>query len=198
MRKKIFVVAFVFMVSLCMFESANAMATYWSGNGHWYELITSSQGIDWESADSAATTSGGYLVTITSAEENLFLTNYLGDYLNGNDYLHYCWTGGYQLDGSTEPGDGWTWANGEAFSYENWADGGEPNDTGGVENRVIFDHGIGADGKDWNDIAASTSAAGYVVEYDNNPNPVPEPTTFLFFGIGITGLVGVRILKKKN
>jgi len=41
------------------------------GNGHWYELVSTS--VSWEEANAEAQARGGYLATITSAEENAYV-----------------------------------------------------------------------------------------------------------------------------
>ena len=161
------------------------------GNGHSYELFDAS--INWDGANAAAISAGGHLATITSREENLFITSALGGSL-----LYYHWIGGYQPDGSVEPAGGWSWVTGETFAYNNWMPGTppEPNNWVGNENRIIFDHAIIADGYAWNDLIGSWNSRGYVVEYE--PAPVPEPSTMLLLGSGLVGLVGYgrRRMKK--
>lgn len=160
-------------------------------NGHYYEVVNIAK--SWDDADLDARSrtyngSVGYLVTITSVSENLFLTSTFT-----SAGLHYLWTGGLQLPGSTEPAGGWAWANGEAFSFQNWWTGGEPSNTGGVENRIIFDHGVTANGKSWNDLNGSVSSLGYVVEYNGSSGPVvPEPATLSIFGLGAAGFALAR------
>jgi len=190
--RKCMALAFILAVSIFMTGSAGATAVYWGVSGHWYERVETS-GITWTDANTAARNKGGHLVAITSAAENLFLTNNikLGD--GSVDKLHFFWTGGYQLSGSSEPDGGWSWVTGETFSYSNWCPG-EPNDSGGNENYIIFDHGFTGDGKMWNDIAGSAGACGYVVEYDKNP--VPVPPTILLLGTGIAGMTGFRLRRK--
>jgi len=137
-----------------------------SANGHFYNFVTNS-GIDWGVAQSAAAGSNyfglqGYLATITSASEQAFVAGKL----QGEG-----WMGG--SDANSE--GVWRWVtgpeNGQQFwsgnfsgtgmpgQYQNWASG-EPNDAGGVEDYAHFL----VTGK-WNDYAATTSVAGYVVEY---------------------------------
>src|SRR5512139_2788696 len=78
------------------------------GNGHSYELIDAT--INWDGANAAAISAGGHLATITSAEENQFITNVLGNGISDlSSPIYYHWIGGYQPDGSVEPAGGWSW-----------------------------------------------------------------------------------------
>ena len=43
------------------------------GTTHWYEVVAPRGGITWDEAHAAAASAGGYLATITSAEENAFV-----------------------------------------------------------------------------------------------------------------------------
>ncbi|MCX5806370.1 MAG: lectin-like protein [Proteobacteria bacterium] len=171
---------------------AVAAQVQWLDNGHYYERVDGS--FTWADANTDANGKSylglqGHLVTITSAEENLFLTNdaNLGD--GNSNLLHSHWTGGFQPPGSTEPDGGWSWVTGEAFSYSNW-ELGEPNDSGATEDRIIFDHGIHSDGKAWNDLTGTVATAGYVVEYESTA--VPLPSAFLLFAPGLAGLAAIR------
>lgn len=178
------------LASLMFLNRASAGVILNPENGHYYEVVYAAK--SWNDADIAARSrsyngSSGYLVTITSAAENLFLTSTFTS--NG---LHYCWTGGLQLPSSTEPAGGWAWANGEAFVFQNWWPG-EPTNTGGAEDRLIFDHGVIANGKGWNDLNGVYSSLGYVVEYDGTSGPVvPEPASLSIFGLGVVGFAFAR------
>ena len=93
---------------------------YYSGNGHYYALISVPGGITWENAKNAAQSlsySGvnGHLATITSQDESDFIVDKL--------YPTYNWIGGFQPDGSEEPAGGWQWITGESWSYINWESG---------------------------------------------------------------------------
>jgi hypothetical protein len=125
----------------------------WPGNGHYYLVVN--QEATWEQARLLAksmTFAGvqGHLATVTSADENAFVTTQLGDTAGA-------WLGGEQPPCSVEPGGGWRWITGEPWAYTTW-DEGEPNDTylggwgkdatGQSEERLQYHH----DGAHWNDV----------------------------------------------
>jgi hypothetical protein len=162
-------------------------------NGHYYRLI---KGVfNWDAANADANAASyegelGHLATVTDAAENLFLTS-----TYGSTALHLHWLGGFQPVGSPEPGGGWSWVTGEPFVFQNW-EPGEPNNYGN-ENRIIFDHGVHADGKAWNDITGTGVANGYVLEFDVIPEPVAAAIAaigglFLFFRRGTRGSVATQ------
>ena len=117
-------------------------------NGHTYRLIEASSPISWDIAKAYCEQSGGYLATITSAEEQNNVVSQFGE--------TYAWLGGYRVS-DTE----WAWVTGEPFSYANWRED-EPNNYNGVENCIGFypDNG-------WNDYANSTSAvSNFILEIE--------------------------------
>lgn len=116
-------------------------------NGHAYFISTHI--LDWEEAKSAATAMGGYLASITSAEENNFVATQVAD---GS----LAWIG---LSDAVAEG-AFVWSSGESFGYSNWGQG-EPN-SAGVENWVEINRN--AIGK-WNDMPAGFPRR-FVVEFD--------------------------------
>ena len=182
------------LVVLCS-GIAQATVVEWlvseGGNGHFYEVVLDS--VAWYEARDGAYASGGYLASITSAEENAFVfalvedrSLWFGDTHPGASYIGP-WLGGYQPEGSEEPAGGWRWVTDEPFDYTIWSDG-QPSNTGDTgEHRLHF---LGHDSLMlplWNDFRGSAYVSGYVVEY------VPEPATLLLFGLGC---VFVRRLKR--
>ena len=175
------------LIALGLLTSTSALAvpTQWAGNGHWYEFIgTSVTAPDAFTLAQASSYSGmqGYLATITSADENAFVSSNIA---GGNQ----AWIGG------SDDGDegNWTWRNGpeagQAFTYTNWS-GGEPNNCCGGENYVVTNRGSTT----WNDIGPSAFpdyTSYYVIEYSA---PVPEPHTYamLLGGLGLLGFMARR------
>ena len=173
-------------VLLAVSSAVVAAPTQWSaaagGNGHYYDVIDAS--LTWEDSRIAAEASSflgtaGHLVSITSAEENLFLTDTFGP-----ENLDAHWIGLFQLPGSDEPDGGWTWTTGEPFSFSGWFPL-EPNNGGGLEDRAMFQHPVQAFGKPWNDVVDGVSL-GYVIEY---PVMVPEPSAISMTVIGLFSLL---------
>ncbi len=137
-------------------------------NGSYYKVYNDS--ISWDEAKEKCEEMGGHLLTITSQEEQFFVTGIISQQTN-NCY----WLGATNsADGST-----WKWVTGEAFDYTNWKSG-EPNNENYSENYLeIFaktydDISVGQ----WNDIMIdgrngklskefySSSSVGYICEWN--------------------------------
>ena len=130
----------VTMVSIIVFVSSltplcEAIPVEWSvadgGNGHYYEVVAS--GITWLDAKDSAEQRihlgfTGYLTTITSADEQTLVADLIAD-----TGIISAWAGGYQPDGSPEPGGNWQWITGENWDYTNWLSG-EPSNGDGLIN----------------------------------------------------------------
>ncbi|MBL3702361.1 hypothetical protein GI582_06605 [Sulfitobacter sp. BDSS02] len=170
------------------------------GNDHWYEVVWNKnsygwgQNISWTGANAKATSSthngmSGYLATITSAAEQMFL-NALNAAFTASSPAHSgtyvtAWLGATDRDSEGN----WIWENGEAFTYSNWASG-EPN------NYWNEDYLMGwYSGDKWNDGWNSASLQKYVVEYDAPPIsnvPVPASLPLAAAGFGVFGLIARR------
>ena len=111
--------------------------------------------MSWTAAKADAESRGGYLATITSAEENSRVVAAAS--------LDYLWLGG--SDASSE--GTWTWLSGEAMDYSNWGSG-EPNDSSGEDYLTL------TAARQWNDTANTYATInGYILETEYAPtNPL--------------------------
>ncbi|WP_375748535.1 hypothetical protein [Vibrio sp. HN007] len=143
--------------------------TFMNSNGdiHYYQVVHLPDGnLNWFQAAYLAQDAGGYLASITSAEENAFVFDLVNDkkyfwsfppYVEGKSRHNHHeisigpFLGGYQPEGSKEPAGGWSWLSGEKWEYSNWAvnlDDGvvdkdprpndQPNDSGNGQRVMGF------------------------------------------------------------
>jgi hypothetical protein len=122
--------------------------TYNPENGHWYKINTGA--LSWSAAQAAAIAAGGYLATITSLNENTFITDLLEDAALA---VPAAWIGASDSDAEGE----WRWAggpedgaqfwsggpapSGSPLMYANWRNNetySEPNDSGGAEEHAYI------------------------------------------------------------
>lgn len=167
-----------------------ANQVYDPDTGHLYEYVTSDGSKTWTQAKALAdarTADGasGYLVTITSADENNFVSARLtgAGWMGASDAASegvWKWVDG--------PENGTTFCNGDytgpnsgcvpvGSNYANW-NNGEPNNSGNNENCAQF---LSGGSGEWNDLPCTgTTLAGYVVEYGapgNLPNVASKNIT---------------------
>jgi hypothetical protein len=212
MKKLTTAFAALTLLSIC---NAEASPLQWitgdGGNGHYYELVLAP--LTWTQAEADAesrTFNGvnGHLASITSAEENNFVTtNFapLAVAAGGGPFPSWLvWIGGYQPLGSPEPGGGWSWASGEAWTYSNWSSV-EPNNSILDYHNYMPENWLGlyisptsaSPGLvgQWAD-TADTEQHFYVVEYVVSPIPEPQTYAMLLAGLGLLGFTARR--KKQN
>ena len=196
-----------FLVVLLVFgwsSGASAVPIEWTvgtgGNGHFYEAVDLGTAISWDDAKVLAEAAGGYLATITSAEEDAWVSANLLPLITGTGGSAQLgpFIGGYQDTSApsfSEPSGGWAWITGETWSYTGWALG-EPNDSPSILEPENYIHyyvpgTCGSSCVGWNDIAAfDTVTPGLVDSYIIEV--VPEPSTALLLGIGLTTLAATR------
>ena len=172
-------------------------------NDHYYEAVLVLGGLTWHQANTQATGAGGYLATIATGSEDIFVYNLISNpafwMVDPANNSQGPYLGGKQLFNQSAPNVGWHWVTVEPWVYTNW-ETGEPNDAPGVgtednqENYLqYFGNGnLGGNPipqRSWNDIPGNWNGVkGYVVEWDSNP--VPEPSTVTLFAFGALGLFG--------
>ena len=106
-------------------------------NGRIYQIFKVA--LSWFDAYTYCDNLGGHLLTITSAEEQTFIENYM----RANSYTSRTWLGAYKDE------IGFQWVTDEAFEYRNWSEGELTYDVAGefaveIKNTIF--------GK-WNDVA---------------------------------------------
>jgi hypothetical protein len=169
-------------VQLSVAATVNPTGYYYNGvNGHFYRPITT--GTTYTNARAAAlltTFKGqtGYLVTITSADEDAFIFNNVPQqniwFALTDEVSEARWT----IDAGPEKGTLIKINNGQLNGnipgqYNNWA-GGEPNNSGNEDYAVTKWGG----GSQWNDLPNNFNCA-YVIEYGTWTNP--DDATFTEF-----------------
>lgn len=165
-------------------EIANRDIAQWSsaigGNDHWFDVMTPTGSVTWDQALSAASGIDGYLGTlVTQAENDFVFFAVIDDPLGiGNGP----WIGAMQNPMSpnfVEPAGGFEWITGETFTFTNWGSiaagnstTNEPNNGGGVEDRVLFLNASGTSTvplNTWHDAGPTFTSPLYLVEFDHNP-----------------------------
>jgi hypothetical protein len=169
-------------VKLSVAATINPSGYYYNGvNGHFYRPIaTGNTYIGARTASEATTFKGqkGYLVTITSADEDLFIYNNVPQtsiwFALSDAASEARWT----IDAGPEKGTLIKINNGQTNGnipgqYNNWAPG-EPNDSGNEDYAVTKWSG----GNQWNDLPNNFNCP-YVIEYGTWSNP--DDATFTEF-----------------
>ena len=121
-------------------------------NGHTYKLFQNLK--TWTEAKSHCESLGGYLVTITSKEEQNFLFDYILRFSKKG-----IWAGATDKD---EEGN-WKWITGEEFDYTNWKKR-EPNNENGIENYLELRVSAGFR---WNDVPNDVTRNWFICEWDS-------------------------------
>jgi hypothetical protein len=168
-------------VALSVAATVNPTGYYYNGvNGHFYRPITTTNTYTGARAAAEATTfkgQTGYLVTITSADEDAFIFNNVPQTNIWFALTDELTEGRWVIDAGPEKGTVIKTANGQLNGniqgqYNNWA-GGEPNNSGNEDYAVTKWGG----GSQWNDLPNWSNP--YVIEYGTWTNP--DNATFTEF-----------------
>jgi hypothetical protein len=169
-------------VKLSVAATVNPVGYYYNGvNGHFYKPVTTGTTYTAARAASELTTfkgQTGYLVTITSADEDNFI---IANVPQANIWFactDEVTEGRWIIDAGPEKGTLIKTSNGQLNGnvqgqYNNWA-GGEPNNSGNEDYPVTKWSG----GSQWNDLPNGFNCA-YVIEYGTWSNP--DDATFTEF-----------------
>lgn len=156
---------------------------YLPSNGHFYRPIASGAYYNDAKAAAAATSfkgQQGYLVTITSSDEDAFIYNNVPQSQIWFALSDVAQEGYWRIDAGPEAGTLIKTQNGQyagniAGQYNNWA-GGEPNNAGGEHYAVTK-----WNGSQWNDLPNYFSCP-YVIEYGTWTDPANQTFTNFYTG----------------
>ncbi|MCA8959133.1 MAG: putative Ig domain-containing protein, partial [Planctomycetes bacterium] len=156
------------------------------GNGHYYEVRATPDGITYVDASREAYRAGGHLVSITSDLENAFVARQTTEtpgawFFEDASWAQQLrwghweaptahralgpWIGGIQRGMSglshcaNEPDGGWTWVTREPFVYTAWSSG-QPDNTVNAEHYLQLYALAGAWGDEWNDVPVRLDVVG--------------------------------------
>ncbi len=150
----------------------NPGEVFFTGNNHLYTFISGT--INWNNANTAAqglTAYGatGYLATITSQEENDFVSGRLtGDgWIGGSDSaVEGAWRWVTGPEAGTQFWSGTAGGSAVGGNYAHW-NGGEPNQSGDEDCAETY-----VSSGSWNDLPCLATVSGYVAEF-GTPGTLP-------------------------
>jgi hypothetical protein len=169
-------------IALSVAATVNPTGYYYNGvNGHFYRPIATGNTYTGARTAAEATTfkgQKGYLVTITSSDEDVFIFNNVPQTSIWFALTDEVVEGQWRIDAGPEKGTLIKTSNGQTAGnivgqYNNWA-GGEPNNSGNEDYAVTKWGG----GSQWNDLPNQFNCP-YVIEYGTWTNP--DDATFTEF-----------------
>lgn len=142
--------------------AANPILTF---AGHRYQLVT--EKLQWEAAKAKAESMGGHLATITTKEENDWVSKNILPQIKktaDDSFSDRIYIGASQKAAK----DPWKWVTGEPFSFQPWMGNFPDNKSGGG---VVAT----ASPKGWDDVQWNFSAQCFLVEWDDTAPAKPAP-----------------------
>lgn len=137
-------------------------------DGHRYQIVT--EKLKWEAAKARAESMGGHLATITSKEENDWVSKNIGTHFKREPGDRSNWDrffiGAIQHKSPDGP---WEWVTGEPFSFQPWMKS-FPNDKNNTV-KVATIHSSTT----WDDVTLNYEALSFLVEWDDTAPTKPGP-----------------------
>ena len=163
--------------SLAVSSSALAQdAVQWrvedGGNGHWYQGTSVEPPVNWLTAKVLAHDRGGYLATVTSTEEFLWIASVSRNAPSLWVGTRGPFLGGQQAPGSTTTTSGWSWLTGEPW-FAVWGTsncGADNFDGADVLTLGRCNSNAGDSYNDWPSGLSSPDIKGYVIEWSSDCN----------------------------
>lgn len=175
------------LLILCMvnLKAQNYLSGYYylgAFEGHYYYISNCSA--TWDEANAAAIEMGGYLATLTSMEENVWVTEKV-DVDAGNGYFfEMVWIGLRGENGIYE------WANGETSGFDNWA----PSEPVYADGAALIDYDNFNPERDWTTHPVNDGLY-HIVEFPYQPNCNNNPNKAYVCHNGNTICVNVTALQ---
>ena len=168
--------AAVSMTSGAMAQSAVEWRVADGGNGHWYVLTDDGADHTWFDARDRAIDANGYLATLVSEQEDLFVRNALMPQVQHGPLGP--WLGGFQDRQSStyfEPDGGWAWVTGEPWTWDLWSRAGDREPNNGQCGPEDYLHlAVDVTEGRWNDLGAhgcfGRGNRGAIIEYSADCN----------------------------
>ena len=128
-------ITFLFLTLLVSYSCAESCEDGWSNftstTTNCYQYFSSNE--TWEDAQTYCQNLGAELASVTTEEENDFLTTLTQE---------RAFVGGYKDDTDT-----WQWSDGSTWDYTNWSEG-QPDDARGMQDKVVINY---EDDGSWDD-----------------------------------------------
>jgi len=167
---------------------------------HKYQIIE--QTMSWEEAKAYCESLGGYLVTITSAEEQKFIE----DYINEKGYKNKrFWLG---FSDATKEGT-WSWVTGESNKYANWGKSLDNGYSGTQDYAALVGFNTSYNGKkvnfgQWDDVQKTKQSDCYFIcewgEYKKGTdqtttkNPMPDAGKTIAISVTFLAIIALGTL----
>lgn len=148
-------------IGMTITHAGNPVYIVGNFNGHGYEFIPDPT--PWQTAKERAEQAGGYMVVITSPEENEFIKRFIEKSCQGEFCATFIGLTDRENEGT------WRWVNGEKYTFQSWFPQTQPDNWGGSENAVEI---VKSENLiHWNDIS-SDRRLPYIIEYNSEIDAV--------------------------